>query len=227
VTDVCQFQKRLEKYLQFPCLLKINENRSTMIHLLERNRKEVRLSIHKMFLDAPENVIAAIAHYLRGTRKNRSLYDQEIKNYIHINLERFDYSHLLNKQELLTQGVFYDLEKIYHDINHQYFNSSLDLHLTWFGKRWAKNRSRIVFGQYLTTLKLVKIHRMLDDPFFPEFFVSFILYHEMLHAHVPATLDERGKCHIHGRAFKEQEKKFRYYREAIAWERANKDKFFK
>lgn len=221
-----QLQKKLECYLQLPCFLKINENRSTMIRLLEKKRERVTLSIHKMFLRAPEEIIEAVAHYVRGTRKNKRIYNQQIRFYIHENLSNYDFSHLVDQTSMTTKGKHYDLKKIYEDLNREYFQGTLHLHLTWYGDRKLKNSSRLTFGQYLMTLKLIKIHRLLDDVFFPEFFVSFIVYHEMLHAYVPAYIDSKGRFRIHSPEFKALEKQFKYYKDAIRWEKANKEKLF-
>lgn len=220
-------QKRLESHLQLPCQIQINENRSTMLHLLERNRHRFRLSIHKMFLEAPDNVIAAVANYLQGKVKQRKESNQQIRHFINVNLDRFDHSHLINQKKLSTLGKFYDLRELFDELNCDYFGNSLNLHLTWFGHQRPRGRFRITFGEYVTNLKLVKIHQRLDDPFFPRFFVSFIVYHEMLHAHLGIKVNEKGRCQMHGKDFKALEKKFLYYQEAIDWEEANKHTFFR
>jgi len=216
------FKTRLSDQLNLELELIIHENRWTMLNLLHKNRSYARLSVHKMFLEAPDSVILAIAHYVRGARPGPLL-----RHYIQSYLERSDYSHLLDQQKCLHQGDVYHLKSIYEDLNKKYFNNALDLSITWFGSlRKKKSRSRIIFGQYLAGLRLIKIHRMLDDPFFPEYFVAFVVYHEMLHSVVPGSLDGRGRYCFHSPAFKEQEKAFEQYQQAIAWEKTNKEKLF-
>lgn len=218
---------KLRKHLKMDLELVINENRSTMLNLLEKRRGSARLSLHKMFLDAPEDVIEAIAHYVRGTRKKRSEQALVLRGYIQQNLSRFEASHQLDRTKLVQEGRVYNLEPLYHELNHRYFEGSLALAVTWFGAWGRNNRSRITFGQYHDNLRLVKMHRILDDPFFPQYFVSFVLYHEMLHAVVPGFVDERGRFCTHGKAFKERERLFELYPEAIAWEKQNKKHFFR
>jgi len=218
---------KLRKHLKMDLELVINENRSTMLNLLQKRRGSARLSLHKMFLDAPENVVAAIAHYVRGTRKNRLEQNSVLRGYIQQNHSRFDAGRRLEGMKLVQVGRVYDLEPLYHALNHHYFDGNLVLKTTWFGKWGRRNRSRITFGLHCDHLRLIKIHRILDDPFFPEVFLSFILYHEMLHDVVPGFVDGRGRFCVHGKAFKERERLFEHYAEAIAWERENKKHFFR
>ncbi|MCB1180670.1 MAG: hypothetical protein KDK55_01430 [Chlamydiia bacterium] len=221
------FQKRLEKYLKIACRVKINQNRSTMLNLLTKQGGCTRVSIHRMFLDAPDEVIASIAHYVRGTRRDKQLHDGRIKQYIHENLDRYNDSHQVIREKLITRGKIYDLQTMYDRLNAEYFNHKLELTFTWYGDPKKRCRSRIVFGQYLSTLRLIKIHALLDHPRFPYYFVSFVLYHEMLHAIVPVTFNASGKTCIHGPEFKILERRFRYYKEAKAWEKMHRDQLFR
>lgn len=191
-----------------------------------RNNRKT-LSLHKMFLEAPDSVIAAVAHYLRGKRREAQKQNLILRGYIEENLSRYDVSNRLDRTKLEQKGRIYHLVPLFDELNRQYFNGELELAVTWFGAWGRKSRSRIVFGQYHDNLRLIKIHRILDDPFIPEFFLKFILYHEMLHAVIPGHIDERGRFCIHGKAFKERERQFGQYAEAIAWEKKNKNHFFK
>lgn len=221
------FEARLAKYLNLKLELVINENRSTMLNLLEKKRDRARLSVHKMFLDAPDEVVSAIAHYVRGTRKGKSRYNLILRSYIQEHLSQYDYSHLVDKMQLTHEGEVYNLKSLYDEINEKYFQDQLDLSLTWYGaKGRRRGRSRITFGQYLDGLRLIKIHRMLDDAFFPDYFVMFIVYHEMLHCVIPGEV-KGGTFRFHSRNFREQEKRFEHYQRAIDWEKKNKHRFFK
>jgi predicted SprT family Zn-dependent metalloprotease len=222
-----KFKKRLSRHVSnMQVELVINENRSTMLNVLTRKRDFAKISLHKMFLDAPEDVISAIAHYVRGTRRSGPK-DGLIRGFIQSNLERMDYSHLLDESKFVTVGRYYDLIAIYDQLNERYFKNKLDLKITWYGTWGRKNRTRVTFGQYFDHLKLIKIHRVLDDPFFPEHFVVFVIYHEMLHHVVPGFVDERGLYRVHGSDFKDLEKKFHDYEKATAWEKEHRHLFFK
>lgn len=217
---------RLQRLLDIDIELVVNENRSTMLNLLEKQRSFARLSIHKMFLEAPEPVISAIALYVRGSRKDRQVRNLVLREFIQSHLSRHDYTHLVDPKKLVQQGRCYDLKPLYDSLNEKYFEGKLDLSLTWYGALRRKRRARITFGLYVSGLRLIKMHRMLDDPFFPEYFVSFVLYHEMLHSVVPGSTDARGRFCFHDKAFKEREKVFEHYLKATEWEKNNKARLF-
>lgn len=222
--NVDQFKERLGKYLKLQLEVIVNENRCTMLSLLEKKRDRARLSVHQMFLDAPEEIISAIAHYVQGSR-GRSERDILLRTFIQRNLSQADGSHLLDKKTLKPNGQVYQLDQLFASLNEQYFSGQLSLPITWYG-RAVRSRSRITFGQYDEQLRLIKIHRMLDDPFVPEFFVSFVIYHEMLHSVVPGFFDHKGLFRIHGSAFKKREKAFQFYQEVVSWEKKFKEYFF-
>lgn len=225
-TEVEDLKRRLGRHLGQDCELVINENRSTMLSVVRKRKALPRVSLHKMFVDAPENVISAIAHYVRGVRRDREAKDIVIRGFIQSNLLRYNYNHLLDKSKFVTTGHIYDLKEIYDELNEKYFKNGLMLEITWYGERGYKPRSKITFGQYFDHLRLIKIHRILDDPFYPDYFIRFVVYHEMLHHLIPGHLDGRGLFRVHGKDFKELEREFEDYEKAVAWEKKNKKHFF-
>jgi hypothetical protein len=216
------FQGRLENHAGMKLQLKINDNRSTMLSV-KWEPDCTKVSLHRMFLKAPKNVMQALACYLKGEHKKLA---PSIRAYIEHNLQRLDYSHELDLSKLQTKGHVYDLEKIYEYLNHEYFDQSLDLHITWFGERRRRVSNRVTFGLYHDPLRLIKINRLLDTRDIPGYFVAYVIYHEMLHYVCPAYVDEKGYKHIHSREFKEREREFRYFKEAQEWIRSNQHYLF-
>lgn len=122
------------------------------------------------------------------------------------------------KQVSLDQkGTYHNLQKIYDQVNSEYFAGKVNLPFTWFGKKNRMPRSRFTFGTYNLHSNLVKIHRMLDQPSVPKYCIAFILYHEMLHHILPPCKDWRGRRKIHHAAFIKKEKEFREYKLAQAF----------
>jgi hypothetical protein len=222
-----QFKDRLAKHLNIQLDIVLNENRSTMLNILDKTKNWVRLSVHRMFLDAPEDVLSAIARYVRGSKKEGTKNDFLIRGYIQSNLGRFNYSHKISKDKLITKGRHYDLKVIYDSLNKRYFKNALDLNVTWFGQWKKRSRTRVIFGQYYDHLKLVKIHRLLDDSFFPEYFVSYVVYHEMLHEVIQGHVDNKGIYRTHGEDFKKREREFHDFERAHLWEKQNRSFFFR
>lgn len=120
----------------------------------------------------------------------------------------------------------YDLQAIYEEINQTYFNGELKLTIAWFGNASRTCRRSRKLGLYHFQKKTIQIHRLLDHPDFPHYFISYVVYHEMLHSVHPPIKAKRGRYQIHHGAFKEQEKRFAHYALAKEWEKENKRMFY-
>jgi hypothetical protein len=216
------FQEQLEFNAGMKLCLKINDNRSTMLSV-KWEPDCTKVSLHRMFLKAPQNVMQALACYLKGEHKTLA---PSIKAYIEHSLQKLDYSHELDLSTLTTKGRVHDLEKIYCDLNGEYFDQPLGLHITWFGERRRRMSKRVTFGLFHDPLRLIKINRLLDHKHFPDYFVAYVIYHEMLHYVCPTYVDEKGQKHIHSKAFKEREKEFKYFKNAQQWIRENQNYLF-
>jgi hypothetical protein len=215
--QILLFQEKLEVSIGTKLRLKFNDNRSTMLSV-KWEPDYTKVSLHRMFLGAPQNVMQALACYLKGEHKKIA---PSIKAYIEHSLQKLDYSHELDLTKLDVQGSVYDLQQMYHQLNHEYFGASLNLHITWFGEGRKRRCNRVTFGLFHDPLRLIKINRLLDNKSFPDFFVAYVIYHEMLHYACPPYVDEKGVSHIHSKSFKEREKEFKYYHEAQQWIRNN------
>lgn len=207
------FQQKLEEKAGMKLQLKINDNRSTMLSV-RWEPDQTKVSLHRMFLQAPRNVMDSLACYLRREHQEIS---PTIKYFIEENIKKLDYSHMLDPQKLSFQGSIYNLQKQYNTINQEYFDNQLDLNITWFGKPNQRNRTRVTFGLYHEPLRLIKINRMMDSPRFPEYVVNYIIYHEMLHHVCPSYHDQKGIHRIHSKEFKEKEIQFHQYTLAQNW----------
>jgi len=216
------FQKEIEHAVKKKVKLKINNNRSTMVSV-KWEPDVTKVSVHKMFLEAPQNIMDDLACHIT---KEDSALAPSVKAFIEEQLQVMDYSHQVNSLKLFTEGKHYNLKDLYESINNEYFDGKLDLSITWYGRISKRRRAQVTFGLYQQTLKLVKIHRILDNPFFPEYFVKFVVYHEMVHHICPTYYDENGRHHIHTKEFKNKEKEFRDFEIAQSWMKKHYDKFF-
>lgn len=215
-------QKELEKSSGLKLKLKITDNRSTMLSV-KWEPKLAEVSIHRMFLDAPQNIMDSLACYLR---KKEKLIPPSITMFIEKNLKTFDYSHRLKAGDICVQGDVYNLQEIYDRLNNQYFENQIKLAITWFGKSIGHSKSRVTFGLYCTALRLIKINRLLDSASLPDYVISYVVYHEMLHHVCPSYFGKNGVYAIHTKEFKAREKLFHHYTLAQNWIRDNKINFF-
>jgi hypothetical protein len=217
-----EFQKSLQNDLKKSVKLTVNDNRSTMLSV-KWEPHCTKVSLHRFFVDAPKIVMESLACYIK--REETSI-SQNVKTFIEDSMRKLDYTHRLDKSDLKVLGNIYNLKTLYHKVNQEYFQNKLDLSITWFGTRRQKNRSQVTFGLYHDPLKLIKINRLLDNREIPEYFVSYVIYHEMLHNLYPSYYDANGKRRIHNREFKERELQFRYYDNAQEWIRKNRERLF-
>jgi hypothetical protein len=215
-------QRDLENRSGMKLKLKINDNRSTMLSV-KWEPDVTQVSLHRMFLQAPKNVMEALACYLR--QKDESIAPS-VRAFIEENLQVLDYSHLIDRSKLYSQGNVYNLKKIYDELNEEYYGGKLNLSITWFGKPWQRPRSRVTFGLYHDSLRLIKINRLLDSPLYPDYLVAYVVFHEMVHHVCPAYIGENGYQQIHSKEFKAEEARYRHFALAERWIKDNQANFF-
>lgn len=202
----------------------LNDNRTTMISILEQKKKYVRISLHRMFLNATNPVIEALVGLIQNQREPR--HSTLLRGYINEHLHFFTNDKKCDPKKWVSQGKIYDLNHLYNELNSSYFENRLNLNITWYGEATKRRGSQMTYGLYDESLKLIKIHRLLDRENCPEFYITYVIYHEMLHeVHRPQMRSQRN-C-IHTPEFKTEEKKFQYYQEAKDWEKKSRHLFFK
>ncbi len=94
--------------------------------------------------------------------------------------------------------------------------NSIDVPISW-GRDSGRNTRSIRFGGYYPGEALIRIHPRLDQSFVPKYVIRYIVYHEMLHAHIGIEQTEGGRRSIHPRTFKRMERTFPEYEKAVAW----------
>ncbi len=201
------------------------DNRYTMISVRRDAdcgpRYTVRL--HHMFADASPAVTRALALYIGD---NDAQASRMLGRFIDEHQDRIRYR-MMRAQPIVTRGDYHDLQEIYDDLNATYFGGRIDATITW-GPRTGKprRRSSIKMGSYSVEERLIRIHRSLDRPFVPRFFVAWVVYHEMLHQ-VHGACIVNGRRRFHTRAFLEDEARYDFSPEARAWEREHIDEILR
>lgn len=199
---------------KYPIEIKINDNRSTFLSVLMKSRQKLRVSIHRMFLNAPEELLEKVIRFcVHGDKKALPL----LKKYAHQFYMTEDYSYKARHLNS-SVGKCYNLQEIFERICIIYFQKKLPLRIAYFPKPRYKKSSGITFGSYDHGQKLIRINALLDDPFYPLYFVEFVIYHEILHYIFPMRLEENRRI-LHGAEFKRHEKKFCHYAKAKLFEK--------
>jgi len=107
------------------------------------------------------------------------------------------------------QGRHFDLEKMFEDLNAQYFEGKLERpHIGWSHRSWRRQ-----FGCFDPGPNHILLNRHLDQPGVPRCAVAYVLFHEMLHVKHPTR---RSGCSLvsHSREFREEEKRFAEFERA-------------
>src|SRR5215471_7774815 len=201
-------ERKLEITLSSPVQLAVTDNRQRMI-TQTRERGTLRVRIHMMFLDASERVQDALVVYVAFGDKGAS---QIVGAFIEKNSHRIRASRPV-RGPLRTRGKWHDLREIFDRVNDAYFGGSLnDVLITW-GRRSAPRkgpRRTVKLGSYSAQERLVRIHPVLDRSWVPRYFVSYVVYHELVH-HVVPPLRVAGQMQLHPPEFVRRERDFRYY----------------
>jgi len=119
-------------------------------------------------------------------------------------------------------GTTYNLLEIFDSLNQSYFKGELCLPITWFGNPLREAKRKRTLGSFHYRTQLIRIHRLLDHPHFPPYFISYIVYHEMLHSLFPPLKRGARGRRIHHSAFREKEREYQDYMLAKEWEKRHR-----
>ncbi len=196
--------------------LKLTDNSTSMISVRQKeNCMLVRL--HRMFLQADEALIEEIALFIRRRRGQTPL----IRAFI------VEQSAAIRKSEPrrlipIHRGKHHDLGKLAESINYEYFAGKITASITWGTRHRSRHVRKRTLGSYSSHTNTIRINPVLDRRSVPSYFIRFVIYHEMLHADMRCE-EKTGRRSIHSAEFREREKMFREYGQALSWE---KDRFY-
>jgi len=227
-----ELKRDLERESRRRIALSLSGRVRTVLRVLPDGLGRVALRLHPMFLFAPESVVLLLARFLANPLDR--IASSGLDFFIAGELERVD-TRLRRRQptRLRSRGRFYELSRIAERIRREYFSEDFSVaeapKITW-GRRTkrAGRRRSIQFGSYLPGPRpeqaLIRIHPDLDQSFVADFFVDFVVFHELLHAVIPVEV-RRGRRVVHPPAFQARERSFNRYQEAVSWERRHLGRF--
>lgn len=216
-------ERRLRTRLRAKVALEIHDNTHTML-TFQRQRAMWRLRLHHMFLVAPDDVVQALASFVRHGDPDASVQLDTFIERNRIYIRRLSPAQMRKRIRLEPVGQHHDLERIYDRLNERYFDGRIDAAITYGPAPRVKGpRKSIKMGSYSADSKVIRIHPALDQPVVPRYFVEWIVFHEMLHHVYRTRKGEDGRRCIHPPELMEHEKQFHDYTRAVAWERENLD----
>jgi len=188
-------------------------------HTIRLRSGQAYVRISDICKDSPPEVIRALAFVLVARLLGKRVPDIHERTYRDYSMtpEVMRASDIArrrrgHKKVSSAQGGVYDLDKMFSKINRRYFDSSLEKPTI----TWSQRKTRTILGHHDRVYETITISKSLDSPQVPEWFVEFILYHEMLHIKHAARMI-KGRRYYHTAAFRADERRFAKYDEAQRW----------
>jgi hypothetical protein len=184
-----------------------------------------RLRLHRMFVGAEPRTVRALARYVvHNDRRASTLLGDYIERHQHIIRQQKRRPRQMN---LRTAGRHHDLQAIFDRLNALHFGGGLEARITWGPvTSRGKRRRSIKMGSFAVEDRIIRIHPALDQDCVPDYFVAWIVFHEMLHGKHEVKR-ENGRRRFHSAEFLAEERLFPEYDRACAWEKANLDRLLR
>lgn len=212
--DAHTLQAELERLTGLEVQLTITDNTSTMMSIKKPRAARAQVRVHRMFLAADARVVRALGLWVAHPRAPRST--ELLNDFIAEN------RHLIaHRERSVPQGAvsgrYFDLQELYDGENGRHFGNAVQAGIQWGRMPGARRRRSIRFGSYSPEDNVIRIHPLLDQDWVPAYFVRYIVFHEMLHAHLGTNETASGRRQVHTRTFRECERRYPDYERAIAW----------
>jgi hypothetical protein len=190
-----------------------------LYHTIRVRSGRVYVRLSDLLEAAPPEVIRALAFLLVArllSRKTPRNQERIYRSYAFSPqlLRASDIARRERGRKLVSsaQGRVYDLERIFSRLNRRYFDGEIAKPVL----TWSQRRTRSILGHHDAAHDTITISKTLDSREVPEWFVEYIVFHEMLHSKHPARIIN-GRRYYHTAAFRTEEQRFRRYHKAQEW----------
>jgi len=204
----------LEKETGKAVSLTVTDNSTSMIAVKTKGNL-ISIRLHRMFLDAGNEVIREIAAFVRRKKGSTPL----IRDFIRKNRDSLENKNRSSRKVAIRpHGKYHDLRELFGMVNNQYFGGKIKASISWGKKipRWAVRKRTL--GSYSHQTNTIWINPVLDRKNIPRYLVKFIVYHEMLHCDIPVE-KKNGRRLVHSPEFKRRERLFEHYEKVLSWEK--------
>jgi len=201
-----------------PVELRMNNNTHSMVNVT-RAGVGVRVSLHRMFLEADAGMMETLAKFIHNpTPEVRSKIRAFIARH-HGMVAKAQHAAPPRSIRGTARGRRFNLEERARAINQRYFGGRLEYRIIWGRSiRAGRRQNHVTLGTWNVRQQVIRIHPMLDLPGVPCFMVDFVIYHEMCHIAVPSKFSDTGRAHHHGPEFRALEAKYPDFARAHEWE---------
>ena len=188
-------------------------------HTIRVRSGRVFVRISDLFRSAPPEVIRALAFLLVArllSRKPPRAYERLYRAHAFSPeiLRASDIARRQRGRKVVSSaiGKVYDLERIFLRVNRHHFDGAIEKPVL----TWSQRKARSILGSHDAVHDTITISKTLDSPDVPEWFVEYIMFHEMLHIKHPARIIN-GRRHYHTPAFRADERNYPRYQQAQDW----------
>ena len=206
--------QRLTETLRAPVRVQLGRSRTRPVQAQALrpgvfSKSGVSLRLHRVFLEAPDEILQDMGQWLRSGRRARKACER-LDRWIHEALEGLPPAPR-RAAILRPQGTEHDLDALLQQVVAQEFPGSFagpsTPHELPFGApqgspppvplpsiTWGQGSTRKVtrslrLGSFVSERNLIRIHPKLDRASVPDRFVRYIIFHELLHALFPSHKD--------------------------------------
>ena len=210
---VKQIAEKVCKIYAQPLNVVVELTHLTGIYKCKRSLVEATLTLSEGFINASDETLEALVKAAlfgkcqQTTRLIRDYAASEESSSVLIELDFITEVIVEN-----PRGKCYNLDELFDKVNREYFACSLVKPRLI----WSQINTYRKLGHYEPARDRVMIALTLDDARIPEFVVTFVLYHELLHKSHGATW-VNGRRMVHTPEFRRDERKFKLYKQAEEW----------
>ena len=202
------------------------ENNSIMVSRSRRSRNSI-LRLHRIFMKAPQGLLVETVRsfFTRMGRKNLQEVRRRLKEYIETHREEIVLRPFPPRRFLPPEGECFDLQEILDRVVARHFHVRPPVYIAW-----SRRILRRLMGKWIENpppfRNLVLINRLLDTPEVPEYYLEFLVFHELLHEALPISRTS-GRWVRHCAKFRAREREFPGFKRARAWEAENLDRLYR
>ncbi|MEM8710775.1 MAG: hypothetical protein AAGG01_07465 [Planctomycetota bacterium] len=183
------------------------------------------LRLHRQFASAPRTVREALATWLRSGRRATKA-GPILDAWIHAEIASLPPQE--RRVTLDSGGLHHPLGRMAERLFETEFKNdflpsgeSQRPRISWGRRGLSRSRRSLRLGSFEPTARIVRVHPVLDQAAVPEWFVRFVLKHEILHACIETYRDSSGRWVHHGPEFRQREQSWPEYEAAVLWEERN------
>jgi len=185
-------------------------------HTIRVRSGQVYVRLSDIVKDSPPEVLRSLAFVLVARllgKKIPPVHDRTYRDYSLTPevMRSSDIARRRRGRKMISSahGNAYDLDKMFAKLNRRYFDLGLEKPTI----TWSQRKTRSILGHHDRVYETITISKSLDSTQVPEWFVEFILYHEMLHIKHAARMIN-GRRYYHTAAFRLDERRFAKYEDA-------------